>query len=358
MTFKSLYSPLSHSFAHRYITQLHNLHHISYYDIMSCLLSNPSFHINQTIDYLNSSKCLFQIDHYHIQFTFSPSLHYSLELFICDIESLEVTILCGSSLYDELLEVDASTIYMNTILDLSHDGRRWEGGELNGKPFGFGHEYSENDNLVYEGFVFEGKKVCFGKEFNDDGNNNCLMYEGGYWNDKRWGKGISYDLTDNVDFEGEWLNNYVIRKDGMIYTNQDNQQSAFSISTEEVLIGGNKECDESITSLHCSPLLFSKIKRIVVAECWLPNIREFVIDGLPNLESVKIGNQYFKIDCCRERVGGVCRITNCPKLRHLEMGNYCFQDIQSFELSNVNSLQSIKFGEYCFYYADCLINGE
>ena len=47
----------------------------------------------------------------------------------------------------------------NVIIDLNTEGRRWEGGELNGKPFGFGVEYSEKGNLVYEGFVFEGKYV-------------------------------------------------------------------------------------------------------------------------------------------------------------------------------------------------------
>ena len=39
---------------------------------------------------------------------------------------------------------------------------------MNGKPFGFGFEYSDESNLVYEGFLFEGKKVCIGKEWNDD----------------------------------------------------------------------------------------------------------------------------------------------------------------------------------------------
>ena len=39
----------------------------------------------------------------------------------------------------------------------------WEGCELNSKPFGFGLEDNEEDNLMYEGFVFEGKKVCVGK---------------------------------------------------------------------------------------------------------------------------------------------------------------------------------------------------
>ena len=114
-----------------------------------------------------------------------------------------MNVLTAESVGSELVEMDCSGMRENVIIDLNEEGRRWEGGELNEKPFGFGREYSENDNLVYEGFVFEGMKVCFGKEWNDDGNNNCLVYEGGYCNDKRWGKGKSYDLSGNVDFEGE-----------------------------------------------------------------------------------------------------------------------------------------------------------
>ena len=49
---------------------------------------------------------------------------------------------------------------------------------------------------------------------------------------------------------------------------------------------------------------------------------------------------------------------NCPNLRQLEIGNESFKDFQSFELSNLNSIQSIKFGNYCFRYADFSLKGE
>ena len=86
-------------------------------------------------------------------------------------------------------------------------------------------------------------------------------------------------------------------------------------------------------------------------------VREFVIDGLESLESVKIGGWCFRIDG-EERNDGVCRITNCPNLRQLEIGWQSFRDFKSFELCNVNSLQSIKFGG-CFFYAnDFSLKGE
>ena len=86
-------------------------------------------------------------------------------------------------------------------------------------------------------------------------------------------------------------------------------------------------------------------------------VREFVIDGLERLESIIIGNNCFIIDY-EERDDGVCRITNCPNLRQLEIGDYSFEDFKSFELSNLNSIQSIKFGS-CFQYAeDFSLKGE
>ena len=81
------------------------------------------------------------------------------------------------------------------------------------------------------------------------------------------------------------------------------------------------------------------------------HVREFVIDGLESLDSVKIGEKCFRIGE-KERDDGICRITNCPNLRQLEIGNGSFGDFKSFELSNLSSLQSINFGDYCFKYAE------
>ena len=82
-----------------------------------------------------------------------------------------------------------------------------------------------------------------------------------------------------------------------------------------------------------------------------------MLDGLESLESVKIGEDCFRIDR-EKRDDGICQITNCPNLTQLEIGNDSFEDFKSFELSNLNSIQSIKFGNRCFNYADCSLKGE
>ena len=76
-----------------------------------------------------------------------------------------------------------------------------------------------------------------------------------------------------------------------------------------------------------------------------------MLDGLIGLESIDIGLKCFRKGK-EKRDDGVFRITNCPNLRQLEMGYDSFEDFQSFELSNLNSLQSIKLDDRCFNYAD------
>ena len=113
---------------------------------------------------------------------------------------------------------------------------------------------------------------------------------------------------------------------------------------------------------------FNQLKSITIGSSCFKNVREFVLDGLESLESVKIGGDCFRATAFEEMskedflsfipTNGVCRITNCPNLRQLEIGWSSFQDFKSFELSNLNSLQSINFGNLCFNYADFSLKGE
>ena len=103
---------------------------------------------------------------------------------------------------------------------------------------------------------------------------------------------------------------------------------------------------------------FPQLKSITIGNKCFENVREFVIDGLECLESVKIGYDCFRIDYDKERDDGICRITNCPNLTQLEIGNESFADFKSFELSHLNSIQSIIFGRACFGYADLSLKGE
>ena len=290
----------------------------------------------------------FQVNYHEIEM--GKSTWYRLIVADNSDDNKRMAVLFAKNIEGKLIEMDCSGMREDVIIDLNFGGRRWEGGELNGKPFGFGCEYSEDGNLVYEGFVFEGKKVCFGKEWNDDGNNNCLVYEGGYCNGERWGKGKSYDLSGNVDFEGEWMNNHGMSEEEKIDLMNE---LIVPLSIEEFVIGNKMFNDESITILHFSPLLV-RLKRIRFGNRCFKHVRKFVIDGLESLESVRIGRECF--NGCGEDNDRICRITNCPTLQRIVICNgSCINNYLT--LSNVTSLQSIKFGEKCFKYDSLVLKG-
>ena len=118
---------------------------------------------------------------------------------------------------------------------------------------------------------------------------------------------------------------------------------------------GNGE--ESLTKLEFSSYGFTQLRSITVYNNCFKNVREFVLDGLDKLESVKIGEKCFSIST-KERDDGVCRITNCSKLTQLEIGKYSYLDFNQFELLNLKSLKSITFGDICLVRAkSCILKG-
>ena len=323
-------------------------------------------------------------------------------------DNKRMAVLFAKNIEGKLIEMDCSGMREDVIIDLNFGGRRWEGEELNGKPFGFGCEYSEDGNLVYEGFVFEGMKVCVGKEWNDDGNNNCLVYEGGYCNGERWGKGISFDLTGNVTYYGEWMNNQILIKksqddlknsfygsnisfDGE-WTNDQSNNLNLPMSIDELGFCKKDENEDNIQNnqiLDISPM-FIRLERIVIGEGSFPNVYGLNISGFVNLKRIRIGDSCFVSEvgnsstskvpkmefnisncprlrlvaigkkCFRikheeeERDDGLFYITNCPNLQKLRIGDDSFSGFKSFHLSSVNSLKFIKFGKSCFKLASIM----
>ena len=108
---------------------------------------------------------------------------------------------------------------------------------------------------------------------------------------------------------------------------------------EELKIGSNSfnESCNDLSKMKMDLSEFKKLKRIEIGNQCFKHVREFVIDGLESLESVKIGCDCFRIGE-EERDDGLCRITNCPNLRQLEIGDHSFQYFKEFKLSNLNSL--------------------
>ena len=230
------------------------------------------------------------------------------------------------------------------VIDIDVNGRRWEGGVKNGKPFGYGILYDEEGRKEYEGFMVDGRRVCYGMEFSSDIVR--LMYHGCYCNGKRCGKGVLYDRNGVMEYDGVWKNDNPYAPE-LGWKTIDNH-------TESVEIPKN-----SLNEVK-SVIFFSwlhSLKRIVIGKNCFGRVRIFELDGLIELESVEIESRSFanatSWDSVRNdnRPDGLCRIENCPKLKSIQIGAYAFSDYHSFEVKNLPRLQSIEIAKKCFFHA-------
>ena len=222
-------------------------------------------------------------------------------------------------------------------IDLNVNGKRWEGGVKDGKPFGYGELFDEEGKKEYEGFMVDGVKNCKGIEYYSDIGK--VEYKGSFCDDKRFGRGVLYDRNGIVEYNGLWKND-------MVYSSYSNDSTIDNL-TESVTIGdclfNNRE--------HFIPSYYMhSLKRIVIGNECFGKVRVFELDGLNELESVLIGGNSFRIDIYI-RMDGSYRIVNCPKLKSIQIGYHSFEDYHSFELNNLPSLQSIDIGRECFLWA-------
>ena len=238
-----------------------------------------------------------------------------------------------------------TTSQSQECIDLDTNGRRWEGGVKDGKPFGYGVLYDEEGRKEYEGFMFNESKTCYGIEYYSDIGN--VKYDGCFCNGNRFGRGILYNRNGMIDHDGLWKNNkpYSSSFDGI----------TIDTHTESIDIP-NKSFSKSNTFILQS--FTHSLKRIVIGDECFVVVHLFELDGLNELESIVIGGDSFRIggkyDAYTgnsERTNDVCRIVNCPKLKSIQIGYYSFTGYRSFELNNLPSLQSIDLCGWCFHRA-------
>lgn len=337
-----------------------NLH-----DFIQLLSNDYSSHFTGLLNLYNGNvdHGLFMRGHTYLQMNKRGEDVY--QFIFVNRESKEMKVWSASPINNQIKEENLRRRKENGVVDLGNTGCYWEGEVLYMDdhrciPYGYGKEYNEENNVVYEGFIVEGKRVCYGKEYhgirkNKNGKNE-LVYEGGYVNGNRYGVGSSYELNGKMEYEGDWVDNQyagnVCKNKEVIKTRAQTDLLVLA-SLEELAIKDGLQYYTTIPSLHLSPFLW-RLKRIEISNTYFITIRELVLDGLKALESVKIGN-----DICRdvddEHVGGLFCIKNCPKLCTLEIDESSFKEFDRFELSNVNSLQLIDIGNYCFQYVSTFV---
>ena len=209
-------------------------------------------------------------------------------------------------------------------------------------------EYDVNGIRVYEGgfegdmmkgFVREGK----GKEFGVNGKS--ALYVGGWKNGKREGYGSEFKDCFPV-YIGEWKNGL---RDGDGKELNENEEvirrGRWNKGTYEGVIKRFEDGyrnDLSIFDIDC----LKEIQRVEIGNDCFEKVNRFVIDGLNELKSMKIGKNSFNF--YDTRYGSNCVIMNCDQLSEIHIGFQSFYWYESFELKNLPSLISIQLDDKAF----------
>ena len=107
------------------------------------------------------------------------------------------------------------------------------------------------------------------------------------------------------------------------------------------------------------------MKSIIIGNDCFMNVSVFVMNGLNELKSLKIGSDSFTKE--KNSYGNdksrSFSILNCVELESIEIGSFSFSDYGGgFELFNLPKLSTIKIGEIgsrsrSFYYSSFVIKG-
>ena len=227
---------------------------------------------------------------------------------------------------------------------------------------------SENEMIEYE--VSEGEE-------NVSVLNRRPVYEGGYTynelSDKyvRHGKGNEIDLSSGVaKSECEWSNGelmdrvelfggwYVKGREedsliqghvetGLADIHNEVEWNSLNKSVFEIVVSSNCCNERSIALLDLSELKY--LRHIEIGNECFENVNEVNMIGLSELESVLIGkNSFTKSKNTWDTISDPDRhfyVKNCPKLKSLKMGRYSFSDYTVIEIENVDALEVIEMGE-------------
>ena len=110
---------------------------------------------------------------------------------------------------------------------------------------------------------------------------------------------------------------------------------------------------------------FTLVESIEIGDDCFESVQTFQIEGLNRLKTLKIGNNSFTY---QKNGGGFdssksFHILNCESLESIQIGRYCFSDFAGeFELKNLPQLQTIQIGAVGswsgnFYHSSFVIRG-
>lgn len=111
----------------------------------------------------------------------------------------------------------------------------------------------------------------------------------------------------------------------------------------------------STTSLNLE--IYPKLKKIYIHSECIRNCGEVIINGHEKLEIVDFGQYNFTIGDDKN-ARGLLRISSCPNLRNIVIGDGSFNTYKELILMDLNSLKELVFGKQSFYQANFIIKGK
>ena len=220
----------------------------------------------------------------------------------------------------------------------------------------------------WEGSVIDNKPYGYGAIYNEEENRE---YEGFMLKDVKTCCGTEYygDLG-TIRYRG-WYLNYQKHGYGTLYDR-----------TGAVVVDGlwkndhpytpqfdGKTVDSFTESLHFSEYSFPELSTFVLKDWFgslrtisisdnsFSSVRSFELCNLNSLESLTIGKACFRISS-EAREDGCLEIRNCPSLCSIQIGDWSFDDYKECAFEELPSLQSLQLGEYCFTLVrECSLHG-
>ena len=216
----------------------------------------------------------------------------------------------------------------NRVL-IGENGSRWEGNSNNNNnPCGFGKLYDDVGALVYEGFMYDSKKVCYGIEYFSDVY--CVDYCGYFLNGKRHGFGKTFDRNKNLLYEGEWIDgNNGIQSIVQIVDGSKNLD-LINNRIEELVIG--KHCYNSLKKLCFEN--FNVLRKLTIDKHSFKNTSMFKMIDCGNVEEVIFGECSFTIknlddgDEIKNKPNSIITFSDCEKLTNIVFDDYAFADFE------------------------------
>ena len=119
---------------------------------------------------------------------------------------------------------------------------------------------------------------------------------------------------------------------------------SISVSINHLNFTNNTQLELNEYTLDLSS--FIHLKSFECGDNSFNSVRQFIINGLNELESISIGMNSFTLseNSYSERLNREFHLKNCLSLRELSIDRYSFSDYHTFELSNLPNLKSIVIG--------------